>query len=90
MDVCVFIFDLLMADGEPLLGCSLRERRQRVAQALPNLRPGHIELAQSLTLPAPTPAGQAQVHSLFKFPSKRSLCLPRLGHITTLPHKVTL
>ena len=53
VQVCVFIFDLLMADGEPLIKQSLRERRARIAQALPNLEPGHIQLAQSQPYEAP-------------------------------------
>ena len=53
MQVCVFVFDLLMADGEPLIKQSLRERRARITRALPNLEPGHIQLAESQFFEAP-------------------------------------
>ena len=34
--VCVFAFDLLYADGEPMVGRSLRERRAALDRAFPN------------------------------------------------------
>ena len=63
MNVCVFVFDLLMVDGDVLLKSSLRERRARVAKALPNMRPGFIQLAESIQLTAPT-AESAEIHTV--------------------------
>lgn len=42
-----------MVDGEALIKHSLRERRQRIASALPKLRAGYIQVAQSLELHVP-------------------------------------
>ncbi len=47
-----------MVDGEALIKHSLRERRSRIDQALPNMRPGYIQIAQSLELKVPTAEGQ--------------------------------
>ena len=54
MNVCVFVFDLLMVDGDVLLKRPLRERRARVAAALPHMTPGFIQLAESIQLHAPS------------------------------------
>ena len=43
----MFVFDLLYVDGEALVALPLRERRHRLAQALPKLRPGHVQIAES-------------------------------------------
>ena len=48
MHVCVFVFDLLYVDGDSLVHLPLRQRRSRLAAALPNLQPGHVQLATSL------------------------------------------
>lgn len=61
VQVCVFVFDILMVDGEALIKHSLRERRSRISQALPNMRPGYIQIAQSLELKVPNAEGQEQV-----------------------------
>ena len=53
MHVCVFVFDLLMVDGEALIKHSLRERRLRIASALPKLRPGFIQVAEGLEVHVP-------------------------------------
>ena len=58
VQVCVFVFDILMVDGEALIKHSLRERRSRIGQALPNMRPGYIQIAQSLELKVPNTEGQ--------------------------------
>ena len=50
MHVCVFVFDILMLDGEALIKLSLRERRARISVALPLMKPGFVQLAQSLEL----------------------------------------
>ena len=36
VQVCVFAFDLLYADGQPLVKLPLRERRARMAAAFPS------------------------------------------------------
>lgn len=48
MHVCVFVFDLLYVDGDSLVHLPLRQRRSRLASALPNLQLGHVQLATSL------------------------------------------
>ncbi|DBB01067.1 hypothetical protein WJX77_004280 [Trebouxia sp. C0004] len=48
MHVCVFVFDLLYVDGNSLVHLPLRHRRARLAAALPNLQPGHVQLATSM------------------------------------------
>lgn len=53
VNVCVFVFDILMVDGDVLLKSTMRDRRARVAQALPNMKPGFIQLAQSIQLTSP-------------------------------------
>lgn len=48
MHVCVFVFDLLYVDGEALVHLPLRQRRARLAAALPNLQAGHVQFATSV------------------------------------------
>ena len=48
MHVCVFAFDLLYVDGDSLVHLPLRQRRARLAQALPNLAPGFVQFATSM------------------------------------------
>jgi ATP-dependent DNA ligase len=48
MHVCVFVFDLLYVDGVSLVHLPLRQRRARLAAALPNLQPGHVQFATSM------------------------------------------
>ena len=48
MHVCVFVFDLLYVDGDSLIHLPLRQRRARLAQALPNLEPGFVQFATSM------------------------------------------
>ena len=48
MHVCVFVFDLLYVDGDSLVHLPLRQRRCRLASALPHLQLGHVQLATSL------------------------------------------
>ncbi len=48
MHVCVFVFDLLFVDGDSLVHLPLRQRRARLAAALPNLQPGHVQFATSM------------------------------------------
>lgn len=62
--VCVFAFDCLYVDGESLLKQPLQERRERLAAALPSLRPGFVCLAQSHVLQAPAAAAAAAAPEL--------------------------
>ena len=48
MQVCVFVFDLLYVDGESLVHLPLRQRRARLAAALPNLKLGHVQFATAM------------------------------------------
>ena len=52
--VCVFAFDLLYVDGSPLVHLPLRERRLKLQAALPQLSPGHVQIARSIELQAAT------------------------------------
>lgn len=52
VDVCVFAFDLLFVDGQPLLQEPLRQRRQLLAKALPQRTAGWLELATSVDFDA--------------------------------------
>eukprot|EP00191_Tetraselmis_sp_GSL018_P013531 CAMPEP_0177586320 /NCGR_PEP_ID=MMETSP0419_2-20121207/5006_1 /TAXON_ID=582737 /ORGANISM="Tetraselmis sp., Strain GSL018" /LENGTH=1454 /DNA_ID=CAMNT_0019076197 /DNA_START=342 /DNA_END=4706 /DNA_ORIENTATION=+ len=48
VEVAIFVFDILIADGQPVIEKTLRERRKILQQALPLLAPGRIELARCL------------------------------------------
>lgn len=50
MQVCVFVFDLLYWNGQPLLGRSLRQRRALLPLALPGMQPGLVQLATAVEL----------------------------------------
>lgn len=52
VDVCVFVFDILEADGQSLLELPLSERRAALLRALPTLRPGYVQLAQGVEIKA--------------------------------------
>eukprot|EP00884_Botryococcus_braunii_P017318 jgi/Botrbrau1/426/Bobra.110_2s0076.1 len=72
--VCVFAFDLLYINGQPLVHLPLRARRERLAEVLPNRRAGFTELAKGFELPdnappdgmqpAEAPSGQIPKHKL--------------------------
>jgi len=53
--VAVFVFDLLLLDGESMLKRPLRERRERLADALPILSSERVELARSMEIAASAP-----------------------------------
>ncbi len=55
--MCVFAFDLLFLNGQPLLQEPLRERRALLTQALPNIQHGVVELAQGVVLEHPVLGG---------------------------------
>jgi len=44
----VYVFDLLLVDGEAIVDLTLRERRARLPAALPNMSEGKVELAASM------------------------------------------
>ncbi|KAL3698658.1 hypothetical protein R1sor_012734 [Riccia sorocarpa] len=50
VSVCVFVFDLLYANEEPLVKMSFRERRKRMHQWFPNVKPGHFGYATEMTI----------------------------------------
>ncbi|KAI8474532.1 MAG: hypothetical protein J3K34DRAFT_124375 [Monoraphidium minutum] len=48
VDVCVFVFDAICVGGEVITGLPLRERRARLAAALPGVADGYVELAAAI------------------------------------------
>lgn len=50
--MCVFAFDLLFVDGQPLLQEPLRRRQALMDKALPGRAPGWFELASSVVFEA--------------------------------------
>ena len=48
--VCMFLFDILLHQGDVLLQKSFRERRRVLAGVFTALKPGYVELAQSYEL----------------------------------------
>ena len=55
MHVCIFLFDILYLDGDALMKRPFRERRITLERVFTNLKPGHVELAQSYELRILTP-----------------------------------
>eukprot|EP00897_Mesotaenium_endlicherianum_P008594 jgi/Mesen1/7763/ME000408S06878 len=56
VDVCVFAFDFLYVNGQALVKEPLAERRRRMREAFPGVRPGFFEFAHEIT------AGVGLVH----------------------------
>lgn len=56
--VCVFVFDMVYWNGSPLLRHPLRKRRALIADALPSMSAGAVQMATSLELLNP-PADDA-------------------------------
>ncbi|KAL2645294.1 hypothetical protein R1flu_012881 [Riccia fluitans] len=50
VSVCVFVFDLLYANEEPLVKMSFRERRKSMHQWFPNIKPGHFGYATEISI----------------------------------------
>lgn len=50
VDVCIFIFDLMFANGEQLLALSLRKRRNRIKELFINEKPGHLKYVNEITV----------------------------------------
>jgi hypothetical protein len=55
--VCIFLFDILLLEGENLLKKSFRERRRALSRLFTALKPGHVELARSFELRTLTEEG---------------------------------
>lgn len=45
--VCIFLFDILLHQGDILLHSTFRERRQVLSGVFTALKPGYVELAKS-------------------------------------------
>ncbi|GLJ09471.1 hypothetical protein SUGI_0110240 [Cryptomeria japonica] len=52
VDVCIFIFDVMFANGEQLLALSLRERRNRIKDLFTTEKPGHLRYVNEITVKA--------------------------------------
>ncbi|CAH8257254.1 unnamed protein product [Arabidopsis lyrata] len=52
VEVCVFVFDIMFGNGEQLLALPLRERRRRLKEVFPEIRPGYLEYAKEITVEA--------------------------------------
>ncbi|XP_021737417.1 DNA ligase 6-like isoform X2 [Chenopodium quinoa] len=52
VDICVHVFDVMLVNGEKLLPCSLRERRQCMNGLFRGNKPGYLEYAKELTVEA--------------------------------------
>lgn len=48
--VCIFLFDILLLQGDILLRKAFRERRRALSGVFTALKPGHVALAQSYEL----------------------------------------
>ncbi|XP_024532635.1 DNA ligase 6 isoform X2 [Selaginella moellendorffii] len=49
VNVCVFVFDVMYVDGEPLVKAPLRLRRRRMHDLFPEVRPGYLDFAAEKT-----------------------------------------
>ncbi|XP_022771969.1 DNA ligase 6 isoform X3 [Durio zibethinus] len=52
VDICVFVFDIMFANGEQLLGFPLRQRRKCLKDLFLNEKLGHFEYAKEITVEA--------------------------------------
>lgn len=50
VDICVFVFDIMFANGKQLLDLPLRERRQYMKNLLGETKPGYFEYATEITV----------------------------------------
>jgi ATP-dependent DNA ligase len=48
--VCIFLFDIMLLQGDVLLQKTFRERRRALSKLFTALKPGHVELARSYEL----------------------------------------
>ncbi|XP_057757120.1 DNA ligase 6 isoform X1 [Arachis stenosperma] len=52
VDICIFVFDIMFANGEQLLGFPLRTRRKYLKDLLCDEKPGYFEYAKEITIEA--------------------------------------
>ncbi|XP_027153946.1 DNA ligase 6 [Coffea eugenioides] len=52
VDICVFIFDIMFANGKQLLSLPLRQRRMHLKDLFGQERPGYLEYAKEITVEA--------------------------------------
>ncbi|XP_074284712.1 DNA ligase 6 isoform X2 [Silene latifolia] len=52
VDICVIVFDVMFVNGEKLLACPLRKRRQCMRELFQGEKPGFFEYAQEMTVEA--------------------------------------
>ncbi|KAM7278267.1 hypothetical protein ACFE04_005401 [Oxalis oulophora] len=52
VDICIFVFDVMFANGEKLLGLPLRERRKYLKDLLNDEKSGYFEYAKQMTVEA--------------------------------------
>lgn len=52
VDVCIFIFDLMFANGKQLVTLPLRERRKCLGELFCNAKPGYLGFANEITVEA--------------------------------------
>ncbi|XVE81309.1 hypothetical protein DITRI_Ditri15bG0053500 [Diplodiscus trichospermus] len=52
VDICVFVFDIMFANGEQLLGLPLRQRRKRLKDLFHDEKLGHFEYAKEIKVEA--------------------------------------
>eukprot|EP00850_Spirogloea_muscicola_P002495 SM000009S23624 [mRNA] locus=s9:1126881:1136155:- [translate_table: standard] len=50
VDVCIFVFDILYVDGNPLVKASFRERRKRMYEVFPSVKAGYFNYADQIML----------------------------------------
>ncbi|CAI9758419.1 unnamed protein product [Fraxinus pennsylvanica] len=52
VDICLFIFDIMLANGEKLLDLPLRQRRKYLKNLFGDGKPGYLEYAREMTVEA--------------------------------------
>ncbi|KAF5479953.1 hypothetical protein F2P56_000734 [Juglans regia] len=52
VDICVFVFDIMFANGERLLGFPLRQRRKKLKELFCDEKLGYFEYAKEMTVEA--------------------------------------
>lgn len=50
VDICVFVFDVMFANGEELLGCTLRQRRKYLKDLFYDEKMGYFQYAKEMTV----------------------------------------
>ncbi|XP_020554748.1 DNA ligase 6 isoform X2 [Sesamum indicum] len=50
VDICIFVFDIMFANGEQFLDLPLRQRRQYLKDLLGEEKPGYFEYAREMTV----------------------------------------